>query len=85
MIAAGCTAVSMLLGILLALMIYKTGKREGSIFRFIFYSPSMIPMTVAGLLFVFVLSPDDGLLNNLFVVIAWDQCSTHGCPNRGWC
>ena len=68
-IAAGSTAVSMLLGILLALMIYKMGKREGSIFRFIFYSPSMIPMTVAGLLFVFVLSPDDGLLNNLFVVM----------------
>ena len=57
-IAAGSTAVSMLLGILLALMIYKTGKREGSIFRFIFYSPSMIPMTVAGLLFVFVLMMD---------------------------
>jgi len=68
-VAAGSTAVSMLLGIMLALMIYKMGKREGSIFRFIFYSPSMMPMTVAGLLFVFVLSPDDGLLNNLFAVV----------------
>ncbi len=68
-IAAGSTAVSMILGIVLALMIYKTGKREGSVYRFIFYSPSMMPMTVAGLLFVFVLSPDDGLLNNLFAAL----------------
>lgn len=68
-IAAASTAVSMGLGIILALMIYKMGWREGSVFRFIFYSPSMMPMTVAGLLFVFVLSPDDGLLNNLLALM----------------
>lgn len=65
-VAVGSTVVSMVLGILLALMIYKMGKKEGSVFRFIFYNPSMMPMTVAGLLFVFVLAPDEGLLNNIF-------------------
>lgn len=72
-IAGGSTAVSMILGILLALMIFKMGKREGSIFRFIFYTPSMMPMTVAGLLFVFVLAPNDGLLNNFFALVGLES------------
>ena len=58
------TVVAMILGILLALCIYRLGRKEGALCRFIFYSPSMMPMTVIGLLFVFVPAQDNGLLNS---------------------
>ena len=64
-VAISGTVVAMLLGILMALMIYRVSKVEGTIFRFLFYSPAMLPMTVVGLLFTFILSSDEGLLNNV--------------------
>jgi raffinose/stachyose/melibiose transport system permease protein len=63
----GLTAatVSMCLGLFLALCIYRLSRSESSICRFIYFSPSMLPTTVIGLLFVFVLAPDEGLVNSL--------------------
>ena len=58
-------AVAMILGMALALMIYKVNRVEGAFYRFVFYSPGMLPMTVVGLLFTFVLATDQGLVNNL--------------------
>lgn len=72
-IAVVSTLFTMVAGILLALMIYKMGKREGAFFRFIFYNPNIMPMTVAGLLFVFVLAPDEGLLNNIFAAMGLES------------
>ncbi|RZT02976.1 carbohydrate ABC transporter permease [Cuneatibacter caecimuris] len=72
-IAGVSTIFTMVLGILLALMIYKTGKKEGAFFRFVFYNPNIMPMTVAGLLFVFVLAPDEGLLNNIFAAMGLES------------
>lgn len=57
------TAVAVALGLLFALCIYRLGRREGTVCRFVLFSPSMMPMTVIGLLFVFILAPDKGLLN----------------------
>lgn len=68
-IAITGTVVAMLLGMAMALMIYRVSKIEGSIFRFLFYSPAMLPMTVVGLLFTFILSSDQGLLNNILRAI----------------
>ena len=68
-VALAGTIVAMLLGMAMALMIYRVSKIEGTIFRFLFYSPAMLPMTVVGLLFTFILSADEGLLNNLLRAI----------------
>ncbi len=72
-VALSGTLVAMVLGILMALMIYRVSKMEGTVFRFLFYSPAMLPMTVVGLLFTFVLSSDAGLLNNLLRAIGLDS------------
>lgn len=62
-------SVAMILGMSLALMIYKVGKKESAFYRFVFYSPGMLPMTVVGLLFTFVLATDEGLINNVLKLI----------------
>ena len=64
-IALVATATAMLLGIMLSLLIYKVTKIEGAIYRFVFYSPVMLPLSVVGLLFTLVLAADEGLLNNI--------------------
>ena len=68
-IAIVTTLIAVISGLILALMIYKTGKTEGAVFRFVFFTPSMTPLTVIGLLFVFILAPDIGLLNNFLNLI----------------
>lgn len=68
-ISVVAAAVAMILGISLALMIYKVNKKEGAFYRFVFYSPGMLPMTVVGLLFTFVLATDQGLVNNLLETV----------------
>lgn len=64
-IALVATGVSMIVGMIMALMIFRVSKLEGAIFRFFFYGPAMLPMTVVGLLFTFILSADQGLLNGV--------------------
>ena len=60
------TLVSVVLGVLLALALYRIQGRLGGVARVIFYSPSMMPMTVLGLLFTFIFAASDkGLLNAL--------------------
>jgi raffinose/stachyose/melibiose transport system permease protein len=64
-IAIISSLIAVISGLFLALMINKMNKKEGGFFRFIFFMPSMIPFTVIGFLFVFILSPEIGLLNNI--------------------
>ncbi len=71
-LALTATAVSMLLGMLYAFLLYRLREREQQIFRFVFFSPAMLPMTVTGLLFVFVLS-SNGLLNALLSVLGLES------------
>ncbi len=68
-IAMVSTVVAMVSGITLALLIHRMRKLEGSVFRFIFFLPSIMPMSVVGLLFVFVLSPTKGLLNQILELL----------------
>lgn len=72
MLAVIATTVSMLLGMLYAFLLYRLREREQRFFRFVFFSPAMIPMTVTGLLFVFVLS-SNGLLNALLSVLGLES------------
>ena len=72
------TVVAMIIGIALALCIYRLTNKEGAFCRLIFYSPSMMPMTVIGLLFVFILAPDNGLLNGILEIVGLESWQ------RGW-
>jgi raffinose/stachyose/melibiose transport system permease protein len=72
------SAVSMFLGTFLALCVYRLTRKESTLWRFVFFSPSMLPMTVVGLLFVFVLASDGGMLNSVLDVTGL------GSLKRGW-
>lgn len=72
-IAVVATSISMVLGLAMSLMIYRVSKMEGAIYRFLFYGPVMLPMTVVGLLFTFILSADTGLLNNILRVLGLES------------
>lgn len=72
-IALISTMVGMGLGVLYALFLYRLRKREQTVFRFIFFSPAMLPLSVVGILFVFVFSNDSGVLNNLLGAIGLES------------
>jgi raffinose/stachyose/melibiose transport system permease protein len=75
-IGIASSAVSMALGIFLALCVYRLSRRESAFCRFIYFSPSMLPTTVVGLLFVFILAPDDGIVNmvlGLLRRVSWQK------------
>lgn len=71
-VAVVATGVSMVLGLAMSLMLFRVSKIESAVYRFLFYGPTMLPMTVVGLLFTFVLSADMGLLNNVLRAIGLD-------------
>ncbi len=66
------TVVAMGLGLIYAFFLYRMKEKEQVFFRFIFFSPAMLPMTIIGVLFVFVLS-SNGLLNSVFSLIGLDS------------
>lgn len=63
-IAVVSSSIAVLTGLLLALMIYRAGRKEGAFYRLVFFAPAMMPLVVIGLLFTFILSPDTGLVNH---------------------
>lgn len=63
------SVVSVLVGLLMAWLLLYVGRRWGSFFRTILFSPSMIPAVITGLIFAFVYEPEIGILNNLFEAI----------------
>jgi len=67
-IAVISSMIAILTGLLLALMVYKMSNKEGAVFRLIFFTPSMMPFIIIGLIFSFILSPD-GLVNQFFRLI----------------
>jgi len=72
-IAVVSSVIAMISGLFLALLVYRLGNREGTVFRLIFFTPSMMPFIVIGLLFTFILSPDMGLLNQFFRIIGLES------------
>lgn len=77
-IAIIAITICIVLGMILALLIYQLKNKEGAFFRFLFFSPSMMPMTVIGLLFVFVFAEREGVLNNVLQVMGLSSWT------RGW-
>ena len=68
-IALTMASIALVVGLVLSIMLYKMGQREGSFYRFVIFVPGMIPFTVIGLLFAFILAPDIGLVNNLLKIL----------------
>lgn len=67
------TAGGVILGLLLATLVFKLAGKEGSIFRLILFSPAMLPTAVVGLMFVFFYNPEMGLLNNFLKLIGCEE------------
>ena len=82
-IALVATATAMVLGVGLSLLIYKVTKLEGAIYRFVFYSPVMLPLSVVGLLFTLVLATDEGLLNNILGLIGLKNLQNAWLAKKG--
>lgn len=57
--------ISVVVGVLCAWLMLYIGKKWGSFFRTILFSPSMIPAVITGLIFSFVFEPEIGILNNV--------------------
>jgi len=58
------TVLTVVNGLILALIIYKLGKKEGLFARLIIFMPSMMSFAVIALLFKFILNDQTGPLNN---------------------
>jgi ABC-type sugar transport system permease subunit len=56
--------LTLVLGVLLALLMVKVG-RGGGVYRFLIYFPTLVPGIVAGLIWLFLTNPDFGLFNNI--------------------
>lgn len=66
------TIVSLTVGVFFALILFFASKKITSAARIILYSPTMIPMTVLGLLFSFILAQKGGLLNSALDILHLD-------------
>lgn len=67
------SVISVTLGVLTAWFLLYVGRRWGTFFRTVLFSPSMIPAVVTALIFVFVYEPNIGILNNLFRIIGLEN------------
>lgn len=67
------TAGSVILGLLLATLLLRLGRKEGSIIRLILYSPAMLPIAVVGLMFTFFYSPTSGLINQFLELVGLES------------
>ncbi|HHV12937.1 MAG TPA: sugar ABC transporter permease [Clostridiales bacterium] len=77
------SVTAMILGTCLAIMIYRVSRLEGAFFRFLFYGPGMLPMTVVGLLFTFVLATDEGLVNNFLKLVGLANLTSPWLAEKG--
>lgn len=74
--------LSVSVGVVLAWILLYTGKKRGTIYRTILFSPSMIPPVITGLIFAFVFEPDMGVLNQILHTIGLGQFATAWLSNK---
>lgn len=74
--------VSVIVGVLLAWLLLYVGRKWGSFFRTILFSPSMIPAVITALIFAFVYEPDIGILNNLLGAVGLENLQTAWLKNK---
>jgi raffinose/stachyose/melibiose transport system permease protein len=82
------TAGAIVVGVVLAALVYQVYRREGAFYRLILFMPVMLPAAIVGLLFVFIFNPEMGLLNSLLRAIGLDSLTTAWLENKStvmWC
>lgn len=82
------TIGAVVIGVLLAALIYQVYRREGAFYRLILFMPVMLPAAIIGLLFVFIFNSEMGLLNSLLRVIGLGDLTTAWLENKNtvmWC
>ena len=82
------TALSVVIGVLLAAFVYRVTPAEGAFYRLIMFLPVMLPTAIVGLLFTFVFNSDIGLLNNFLRLIGQGDKATAWLENSHtvmWC
>ncbi len=87
-LAVSATVGSVLIGVASAAFLYKTGKREGSVYRLILFMPAMMPIAVIALLFTFIYNPEMGMLNNFLRAVGLESLTTAWLEDRNtimWC
>ena len=87
-LAVVTTLSSVVLGVILAGLIFRLGRVEGSIYRLIIFMPVMIPLAIIGLLFTFIYNPEMGLLNQFLVLIGLKGLTAAWLENQAtimWC
>jgi raffinose/stachyose/melibiose transport system permease protein len=67
------TVLSITSSLILALVIYRLGRKEGVFARLIIFMPTMMPFAVVALLFTFIFNDQMGPLNNLLRSVGLDN------------
>lgn len=80
--ALASTAGGILVGLLLATLVFKLAGKEGSFFRLVLFSPAMLPTAVVGLMFTFFYNPEMGLLNNFLKLIGLESLNHVWLQNK---
>ena len=63
------SALSVIVGYLLAEMLFSLGRRLSIFYRTLFFIPVMLPLAAVGVMFRFVYNPTYGILNNFLTLI----------------
>ena len=82
------TLGAVVLGVLLAALVYQVYRREGVFYRLILFMPVMLPGAIVGLLFVFIFNSEMGMLNSLLRAIGLGDVTTAWLENKNtvmWC
>lgn len=75
------TVFAVIIGVMLAVLIYNLGKKEGSVYRLILFMPVMLPLAIIGLLFSFIYNPEMGLINQFLQLIGLGGLKTAWLEN----
>lgn len=73
---------SVTIGVLMAWLLLYVGRRWGSFFRTILFSPSMLPAVITALIFAFVYEPELGILNSLLRWVGLESWQTAWLTNK---
>lgn len=73
LIAVVSTFFAVAIGVALAIMIFEMRQIEGAFYRLIIFMPTMIPLAITGVLFIFVYNPTSGMLNNFLRLVGLDE------------
>jgi raffinose/stachyose/melibiose transport system permease protein len=73
LIAVVSTFFAVLIGAALAIMIFEMRQVEGAFYRLVIFMPTMMPLAITGVLFIFVYNPTSGMLNSFLRMVGLED------------